>query len=96
LTSSRITEGLKRVRAIGAGRLVVTEQPPQSSKQLSRFVEKVDSGDEFVSIANGLALVGEDEDIALWTVDESTSALANGGAWPIAGEDLGLNSSPGA
>ncbi|MFT4079315.1 Hsp70 family protein [Rhodomicrobium sp.] len=33
--------------------------------------EKVDSGDEFVSIANGLALIGEKEDIARWTVDES-------------------------
>lgn len=39
-------------------------------------VEKVDSGDEFVSIANGLALIGEEEDIAPWTVDESTSAPA--------------------
>ena len=32
--------------------------------------EKIDSGDEFVSIANGLALIGEEEDIARWTVDE--------------------------
>jgi hypothetical chaperone protein len=39
-------------------------------------VEKVDSGDEFVSIANGLALIGEEEDIARWTVDESTPAPA--------------------
>ncbi len=37
-------------------------------------VEKVDSGDEFVSIANGLALIGEEEDIGRWTVDESTPA----------------------
>lgn len=39
-------------------------------------VEKVDSGDEFVSIANGLALIGEEEDIGRWTVDESASAPA--------------------
>ena len=32
---------------------------------------KVDSGDEFVSIAYGLALIGEDEDIGRWTVKES-------------------------
>ncbi len=32
---------------------------------------KVDSGDEFVSIAYGLALIGEDEDIGRWTVQES-------------------------
>lgn len=41
-------------------------------------VDKVDSGDEFISIANGLALIGEEEDIALWTVDESTPAPAKG------------------
>ncbi len=38
--------------------------------------EKIDSGDEFVSIANGLALIGDEEDIARWTVDESASAPA--------------------
>ena len=43
-------------------------------------MEKVDSGDEFVSIANGLALIGEEEDIARWTVDESASAPAHSGA----------------
>ncbi len=39
-------------------------------------VEKVDSGDEFVSIANGLALIGEEEDIARWTVDEHAAPPA--------------------
>ena len=36
--------------------------------------EKVDCGDEFVSIAYGLALIGEDEDIGRWTVKESPAA----------------------
>ncbi|WP_127077656.1 Hsp70 family protein [Rhodomicrobium lacus] len=38
--------------------------------------EKVDTGDEFVSIANGLALIAEEEDITRWTVDEC--AAGNG------------------
>jgi hypothetical chaperone protein len=37
---------------------------------------KIDSGDEFVSIANGLALIGEEEDIARWTVDGSAAGPA--------------------
>ena len=38
---------------------------------------KVDSGDEFVSIAYGLALIGEDEDIGRWTVKENPRGLRN-------------------
>ncbi len=36
--------------------------------------EKVDGGDEFVSIAYGLALIGEDEDIGRWAVKASPAA----------------------
>jgi hypothetical chaperone protein len=43
-------------------------------------LDKVDSGDELVSIANGLALIGEENDVTRWTVDESTPAPANGEA----------------
>lgn len=41
----------------------------------TRFgADKIESGDEFLSIANGLALIGEREDIDLWTVQPQPAA----------------------